>query len=105
MNQKCKKTFCDTKKHVYTICGNVLIFMHSLTNIEVFFVARIKEDTHSFSVRLPVSLTEEIDQLCFSNYITRTSWLIKAAKEKIERERKNNTENIIEKIARLEKEK
>lgn len=67
-------------------------------------MARIKEKTNTFSVRFPVSLIEEMDQLCSSNYITRTSWLIKAAKEKIERERTNNTENIIAKIARFENE-
>ncbi len=67
-------------------------------------MARIKEETNAFSVRFPVSLIEEIDQLCSSNYITRTSWLIKAAKEKIERERTNNTENIIAKIAKFENE-
>ena len=67
-------------------------------------MARIKEDTCAFSVRFPVSLTEEIDQLCSSNYITRTSWLIKAAKEKIDKERINNTENIIAKISKIEDE-
>jgi metal-responsive CopG/Arc/MetJ family transcriptional regulator len=64
-------------------------------------MARIKEVTCAFSVRFPVSLTEEIDQLCSSNYITRTSWLIKAAKEKIDRERVNSTEDLIAKIAKI----
>ncbi len=64
-------------------------------------MARIKEETFTFSVRFPVSLVEEIDQVCSSNYITRTSWLIKAAKEKLDRERIDSTENLIAKIAKL----
>ena len=70
----------------------------------MFIVARNKEVACAFSVRFPASLVEEIDQLCSSNYITRTSWLIKAAKEKIDRERVNSTENIIAKIAKIEDE-
>lgn len=64
-------------------------------------MARKKEETSTFSVRFPISLVEEIDQVCSSNYITRTSWLIKAAKEKLERERIHNTENLIAKIAKM----
>ena len=64
-------------------------------------MARVKEETFTFSVRFPVSLVEEVDQVCSSNYITRTSWLIRAAKEKLERERIDSTEHLIAKIAKM----
>lgn len=66
-------------------------------------MAKKKEETQAFSVKMPVSLVEEIDQICASNYITRTSWLIKAARELLEKERINKTEEILAKIAQKEK--
>ncbi|WP_032114116.1 hypothetical protein [Candidatus Paracaedibacter symbiosus] len=66
-------------------------------------MAKKKEETQAFSVKMPVSLVEEIDQICASNYITRTSWLIKAARELLEKERINTTEDILAKIAQKEK--
>jgi len=48
----------------------------------------MREATKSFSVNLPVSLAEEVDRLCASNYITRTSFLIKAARVLLEKERR-----------------
>lgn len=58
-----------------------------------------KEETKAFSVKFPVSIVEEIDQICASNYITRTSWLIKAAKHLLEKERMDSTEEMLAKIA------
>lgn len=58
-----------------------------------------KEKTQAFTVKFPVSLVEEIDQICASNYITRTSWLIRAAKTLIERERVKSTKELLEKLA------
>jgi hypothetical protein len=46
---------------------------------------------------------EEIDQICSANYITRTAWIIKAAIEKLERERTKSAEDLIAKIASHEK--
>jgi hypothetical protein len=66
-------------------------------------MARKKEEATAFSVRFPVGLVEEIDQVCSANYITRTSWLIKAAKELLERERLNRTEDFLAKLAKEEK--
>lgn len=65
-------------------------------------MAKRKQDVQAFSVRLPKSLAEEIDQICASNYITRTSWIIKAARELLERERMDKTEDILAKIASKE---
>lgn len=62
-----------------------------------------KEETKAFTVKFPVSLVEEIDRICASNYITRTSWLIKAAKSLIEKERMKNTEELLAKLADKEK--
>lgn len=63
-----------------------------------------KEDSQAFTVKFPKSLVEEIDQICAANYITRTSWLIKAARGLLEKERVSRTEDILAKIADKEKE-
>lgn len=62
-----------------------------------------KEDTQAFTVKFPKSLVEEIDQICSAHYITRTSWLFKAAKEFLEKERIAGTEEMLAKIASKEK--
>ncbi len=62
-----------------------------------------KEETKAFTVKFPVSIIEEIDQICASNYITRTSWLIKAAKRLLENERMESTEELLAKIVEKEK--
>jgi len=62
-----------------------------------------KEDSKAFTVKFPNSLLEEIDQICAIDYITRTSWLIKAAKKLVEKERILRTEDILAKIADKEK--
>ena len=61
-----------------------------------------KEETQGFTIRFPKSLTEEIDQICAKNYITRTAWMIRAARELLEKERMDKTEDILAKIARKE---
>lgn len=61
-----------------------------------------KEDTKAFTVKFPQSLVEEIDQICATNYITRTSWLIRAARTVLENERAASTEDIVAKIANKE---
>jgi len=58
-----------------------------------------KEETKAFTVKFPISIIEEIDQICASNYITRTSWLIRAAKHLLEKERVETTEEMLAKIA------
>lgn len=62
-----------------------------------------KEETQAFTIKFPKSLTEEIDQICAINYITRTAWLIRAAREFLEKERMAKTEDILAKIANKEK--
>lgn len=62
-----------------------------------------KEETKAFTVKFPISIIEEIDQICASNYITRTSWLIKAAKRLLENERMESTEELLAKIVEKEK--
>ena len=49
-----------------------------------------------FSVSFPESLLEEIDIACHSEYTTRTSWLVAAAKERLENDR-------LKKIAKLKR--
>ena len=50
-----------------------------------------KEDTKAFTVKFPVSIVREIDQICADHYITRTSWLIRAAKYLLKKERIDST--------------
>jgi metal-responsive CopG/Arc/MetJ family transcriptional regulator len=65
---------------------------------------RKQENVAQFSVRFPNEVVEEIDQICASRLITRSSWLLSAAKEKLYNERMRNAEELISKIARQEKE-
>lgn len=58
-----------------------------------------KEETKAFTVKFPISIIQEIDQICASNYITRTSWLIRASKHLLEKERMDSTEELLAKIA------
>lgn len=62
-----------------------------------------KEPVQRFSIQFPVSLLEEIDQLCSANYITRTSWLINAALQLLGKVRAEKTEEMIRKIAEKER--
>jgi metal-responsive CopG/Arc/MetJ family transcriptional regulator len=62
-----------------------------------------KEEAKAFTVKFPISLVEEIDQICASNYITRTSWLIRSAKALLEKERMKNTDELLAKLADKEK--
>ena len=66
-------------------------------------MASKKEETKAFTVKFAMSIIEEIDQICASNYITRTSWLIKAAKSLLEKERMDSTEELLAKIADKER--
>lgn len=68
-------------------------------------MVRKKEETKAFTVKFPKSLVEEIDQICTSLYIPRTSWLIKAARFLLEKERISNTEELLARISEKEKHK
>ena len=61
-----------------------------------------KEAGKAFSVIFPNSLLEEIDTICANQYISRTSWLLRAAKQFLEKERADRTEEILAKIASKE---
>ena len=63
-----------------------------------------KEDSQAFTVKFPKSIVEEIDQICAANFITRTAWLLKAARNTLESDRIASSEEIIAKIASKEKE-
>ena len=51
-----------------------------------------------FSVNFPVSLVEEIDTICSATFTTRTSWLLKAAQEKLDNERAEREKKLQEKL-------
>jgi metal-responsive CopG/Arc/MetJ family transcriptional regulator len=51
-----------------------------------------------FSVYFPSNLVEEIDTICNATFTTRTSWILKAAQEKLDRERAEREKKIIEKF-------
>ena len=62
-----------------------------------------KEKTTPISLKLPTSLVEEIDQICSVEFISRTSFIIKASKFFLEYERTVRTEELIKNIAKKEK--
>lgn len=57
-------------------------------------MARKKADLRQFSVSFPKEITDEIDTICTSVYISRSAWLLKAAKEMLERDRIAKIEKI-----------
>ena len=57
-----------------------------------------KEDSHSFTVSFPKSLVEEIDVICAADLMSRTSWLARAARELMEKERKKRSEELLNKL-------
>ena len=57
-----------------------------------------KEDTHSFTVNFPKILVEEIDVICAADLMSRTSWLVRAARELMEKERKKRSEELLNKL-------
>jgi len=57
-----------------------------------------REPSKQFSVNFPVTLLEEIDTICNANYTTRTAWLLKAAREKLSRERNEKTIKFLEEL-------
>lgn len=54
---------------------------------------RKKGNFKQFSVSFPKEMTDEIDIICSNTYESRSAWLLKAAKEMLERD----------KIAKIEK--
>jgi metal-responsive CopG/Arc/MetJ family transcriptional regulator len=64
-----------------------------------------KDDIKAFTVNFPKTLVEEIDAVCSSEFITRTSWLIRAAKELIKKERLTRTEDLLANIIEREENK
>ena len=62
-----------------------------------------KEETRAFTVKFPITILEEIDQVCRSTHVPRTSWLIRAAKSFLEKERVENIAKILAKLTDQEK--
>ena len=60
------------------------------------------EPTKQFSVKFPMEMVEEIDTICSSNYIPRSSWIISACKEKLERDRSKKKMELMDKLAGIE---
>jgi len=57
-----------------------------------------KTPTKQFSVKFPQSMVEEIDTICNATFTTRTSWLLKAAQEKIDKERSEREKQLKAKL-------
>lgn len=54
------------------------------------------------SILMPVPLLEEIDALCAANFSTRSAWLLQAAKNQLEEERRIKSENLLNNLKNLE---
>lgn len=57
-------------------------------------MTRKKADLKQFSVSFPKGITDEIDTICTSIYVSRSAWLLKAAKEMLEKDRMAKIEKI-----------
>ena len=59
-----------------------------------------REPSKQFSISLPLELLEEIDTICALNFLSRSSWMFMAAKEKIERDREKRKVDLIDKLSK-----
>lgn len=62
-----------------------------------------KAKSRSFTVCLPEEMLEEIDTICFANFMTRTNWMFLAAREKLEKDRKLKLVKVLEDLEEREK--
>ena len=85
-----------TTKHTY-----VSVFLVNYERIRPV-AKKQREDSRQFSVKFPTHLVDEIDTICTANYISRSAWLIKAARELLEKERKSNAEELLQKLGKQE---
>jgi len=60
----------------------------------------MKTERKTFSVKFPIDLVDEIDHICAAQYITRTSWLINAAKKVLNETRKAGADELINKLSK-----
>lgn len=61
-----------------------------------------KTEKIQISIKVPKSILEEIDQLCKTNYISRTSWFVSAARNTLKHQRTSKMEKILSKIKEME---
>jgi len=54
------------------------------------------------TIKVPNIILEEIDQVCKSTYISRTSWFISAARQTLKQKRNRKIEDVLDKISELE---
>jgi metal-responsive CopG/Arc/MetJ family transcriptional regulator len=59
-----------------------------------------REPSRQFSISLPLELLEEVETICALNFISRSSWMFMAAKEKIERDREKKKGELIDKLSK-----
>lgn len=59
-----------------------------------------REPSKQFSISLPLEMIEEIDTVCALNFLSRSSWMLMAAKEKIENDREKRKIDLINKLQR-----
>lgn len=72
-----------------------IILKYNLVTYRGCEMEKIKrKDAKQFSVSFPMSLLEEIDTICKTNYMTRSSWLVAAAREKVGNERLKKIEQL-----------
>jgi metal-responsive CopG/Arc/MetJ family transcriptional regulator len=53
-----------------------------------------------FSVAFPLELMEEIDTICASTFLSRSAWVLMAAREKIARDRERKKIEMMERLSK-----
>lgn len=66
------------------------------------FMSKIKSEKTQITIKIPNAILEEIDQVCQSTYISRTSWFISAARTTLKNKRNRKIEDVLEKISDME---
>lgn len=61
------------------------------------------EPIKQITIQLPKVLVEEVDTICTANFLSRSSYIFNAIRDKLERERNLKEMDIIEKLTQTEK--
>lgn len=92
-----KKKHKSTQNNILTHKRRGFILLYKLIYLFLSMSKSTKRvDAKHFSVSFPKSLVEEIDTICKGNYMTRSSWLVASAKEKIGADRIKKIEQLKE---------
>jgi metal-responsive CopG/Arc/MetJ family transcriptional regulator len=61
-----------------------------------------KEASKKVSISIPVTVLEEIDNLCAVKFLNRSQWFVQAGMEKLEKDRFEKSKALLKRLEELE---